>query len=83
MSKGLPQASCLCIRQSPIRGIWAWRLGISLVNGQTEAEAIPSQGGHGDALLRHMPLPPLPELTCTGMTSCGDCTARTCMCMHV
>ena len=33
--------------------------GVCLGDGQTEAEAVPSQGGHGDALLRRMP----PHLT--------------------
>ena len=28
---------------------------VSLSDGQTEAEGVPSQGGRGDALLRRMP----------------------------
>ena len=28
---------------------------VSLADGQTEAEIVPSQGGRGDALLRRMP----------------------------
>ena len=29
--------------------------GVCLGDGQTEAEGVPSQGGHGDALLRRLP----------------------------
>ena len=50
-STGFMIASCGVLRNMGITG-----LTFCLFDGQTEAEGVLSQGGTGDALLRHIPL---------------------------